>query len=124
MTLYNAFAAATEQFVAQPFLRAPKIATSAYADHAIEYSYAAAKQAVDRLRAGYRASDIAAGDRVAVAFDSRLDVYLHLLAVNALGASLVPLNMAASDEELRFLIGHSQARVITGADEHLDRLSA
>jgi len=59
-----------------------------------------------------------------LAFDSRLDVYLHLLAVNALGASIVPLNMSGSDSELLYLIDHSDTSLISGAGEHLQRLHA
>jgi len=121
-TVYEAFAAAVEAFADQPFLRAPAVATRAYAPGAIEFTYASAKEAVDRLRAGYQAFELSPGERVALAFDSRLDVYLHLLAVNALGASIVPLNMAGSDPELRYVLDHSDTCLVTGADEHLDRL--
>jgi len=123
-TVYSAFAAAAEKFAAQDFLRAPAIATRGYAAGAIEYSFASALQAVDQLRAGYQANNLGPGDRVALAFDSRLDVYLHLLAVNAVGASIVPMNMAGSDNELLYILDHSDACLITGAEEHLPRLRA
>ena len=121
-TVFSAFYQAVSLFADRPFLRAPAAATQAYAPGAIEYSYAEAQQAVDRLRAGYQALKIMAGERIALAFDSRLDVYLHMLSLNALGASIVPLNTGGSDSELRFAIEHSDARLITGADEHLERL--
>jgi len=121
-SLYSAFAVAAEQYADQPFLRAPAVATRGYAAHAIEYSYASARHAVDKLRAGYQSFELVPGERVALAFDSRLDVYLHMLAINALGASIVPLNLAGSDGELLYVIDHSDARLITGADEHLQRL--
>ncbi len=121
-TVYTAFAMAADRFAGQPFLRAPAVATRAYASSAVEYSYATASQAVDTLRAGYQGFGLGAGDRIALAFDSRLDVYLHMLALNALGASIVPLNMSGTDSELQFVIDHSDACLITGADEHLPRL--
>jgi len=121
-TVYAAFQSVVERFGKKPFLRAPPEATCGYADGAIEFTYAAARREVERLRAGYAAFELVPGDRVALAFDSRLDVYLHLLAVNSLGASVVPLTMAGSDDELRYVIDHSNASLVTGADEHLDRL--
>jgi len=123
MTVYRAFADAVARHAQRPFLRAPAIATQAYAERSIEYSYAEAKRAVDVLAGAWAAAGVGAGDRVAAACDSRLDVYLHLLALNALGASLVPLNMAGSDEETLYVIEHSDAKLVTGADEHRKRLA-
>ena len=121
-TVYSAFLAAEAPFAQRPFLRAPAIATRACSGTAVEYTYAAARREVDRLAAGYLALGIGAGDRVALAFDSRLDVYLHLLSLSAVGASAVPLNTDGSDDEILYVIRHSDARLITGADEHLGRL--
>jgi acyl-coenzyme A synthetase/AMP-(fatty) acid ligase len=123
-TVFGMFAVAAEQFADRPFLRAPAVATADYAPNSIEYTYAAAARCVDGLRAAYQRLDLQQGDRVAVAFDSRLDVYLHLLALNALGVSLVPLNMGGSDQELRYVIEHSDSRLVTGIAEHVQRLRA
>jgi acyl-coenzyme A synthetase/AMP-(fatty) acid ligase/acetyl-CoA acetyltransferase len=123
MTVYRAFTDAVAQHADRPFLRAPGVATAAYADDAVEYSYASAKVAVDVLAGAYAAVGVELGHRVAVAYDSRLDVYIHLLALNALGAGLVPLNMAGSDEEILYVLEHSDAQLVTGADEHRKRLA-
>ncbi len=122
-SIYREFLVAVDKYRDRPFLRAPAISTSSYADSAIEYSYVGARDAAVRLAGGYAAAGIKPGDRVALAYDSRLDVYLHLLALNALGASLVPLNMAGSDAEISYVIEHSDSKLVTGADEHRKRLS-
>lgn len=122
-SVFTAFSAVAEVYFQRPFLRAPAAATAAYATSAVEYSYAEAARQVDELRAAYQARELTAGDRVAAAFDSRLDVYLHLLALNALGVSIVPLNMGGSDDELRYVIEHSDSRLVTGIQVHVDRLS-
>ena len=124
MTIWRAFLDSADRHGERPFLRAPAGSTAAYADGAIEYSYAGARAAATRLAAGYRNAGIAAGERVAIAFDSRLDVYLHLLALNALGASVVPLNLGGTDDEVRYVVEHSDAVLVTGAAEHEDRLRA
>ncbi len=123
-SVYHAFAAAVERFGERPFLRTPAISADAYADGAIEYTYERAGARVTELIAGYARSSLEAGDRVALAFDSRLEVYLHLLALNALGVSIVPLNSSATDDELRHIIGHSDAKLLVALPEHAGRLAA
>lgn len=121
-TVFGAFAMAAEEFADRPFLRVPVVATADYSPSAIEYSYASAANAVDKLRSAYQGLGLQQDERVALAFDSRLDVYLHLLALNALGVSIVPLNMGSSDQELRYVLEHSDSRLVTGIDEHVTRL--
>jgi acyl-coenzyme A synthetase/AMP-(fatty) acid ligase len=121
-TVYSAFAEAARQHGERTFLRAPAAATRGYADGAIEYTYASAQQAVENLRLLYQDLGLKPGDRVALAFDSRLDVYVHLLALNAEGASIVPLNMAGSDAEVLHIIRHSESRLMSGTEAHLSRL--
>jgi acyl-coenzyme A synthetase/AMP-(fatty) acid ligase len=121
-TVYSAFAEAARQHAERTFLRAPAAATRGYAAGPIEYTYESAQQAVDRLRLQYRQLGLKPGDRVALAFDSRLDVYLHLLALNAGGASIVPLNMAGSDAEVLHIIRHSESVLMSGSGEHMGRL--
>ncbi len=122
-SLFAAFSIVAETHGERPFLRAPAVATKNYSPQAIEYTYAAAVSAVNDLRKGYQAQGIRSGQRVALAFDSRVEVYLHLLALNALGVSIVPLNMGGSDQELHYVLDHSDSCLVTGIDEHLARLA-
>ncbi|MEO0997291.1 MAG: AMP-binding protein [Pseudomonadota bacterium] len=122
--MYALFENTAKRFAERPFLRAPAASTAAYADGAIEYSYAGARTAAEVLSGIYRSLDIGESARVAIAFDSRLDVYLHLLALNRIGASVVPLNLAGSDEEVRYVVDHSDARLVVCANEYKDRLSS
>lgn len=124
VSVYNAFERIASQFGPQPFLRAPASSTKKYAPGALEYSYEESRAAVDRLRAGYGGLGLPVGARVALAYDARLDVYLHLLALNSLGVSLVPLNMSGSDAELLFVIKHSDAQHVVAAAEYVPRLAA
>ena len=124
MTVFQKFLQMVDRYPDRPFLRAPFSSTRNYAPTAIEYSYAQTRDAALGLSNALVAAGVAEGDRVAVAYDSRLDVYLHLLALNALGASLVPLNMAGSDSELLYVIDHSDCKLITGIDEYLERLAS
>lgn len=121
-SVYHAFEESASRFAERPFLRAPASATTEYADAAIILTYAETRRRVSGLAAAYTSRGITENDRVAVAFDARLDVYLHLLALNALGASIVPLNSSASDSEMFYVIDHSDSRLVVSADEHLERL--
>jgi len=121
--VWHAFAEAAARHGDRPFLRTPATSAAGYADDAVQYTYAQAMARALELIAGYDGRGIATGDRVAVAFDSRLEVYLHLLALNALGASIVPLNSGSTDEELRHIIVHSDSRLIVGLPEYRERLA-
>ncbi len=120
-SVYHAFAIAAERHRERPFLRVPASSAKAYADGPIEYSYGEAEARAEELIAKY-AGRLRPGERAVLAFDSRLDVYLHLLALNALGVSVVPISSGASDDELTHVIGHSDSRLIVCVPEHRDRL--
>lgn len=123
-SVYEAFGIAAGQHGPRPFLRVPAISAKDYAGGAVEHSYAETKSLVEELISGYSSRALKPGERVAIAFDARLEVYLHLLALNALGVSVVPLNSSATDDELRHIIGHSDSRFIVALPEHRDRLAA
>ena len=123
-SVFHAFEEAARLYSARPFLRAPASSTESYADCAIEYSYGDAQQRVRDLAQRYAGCGLSAGDRVALAFDSRVDVYLHLLALNALGVSLVPLTSAASDDEILHIVSHSDSKLIVVIPEYVERFKA
>ena len=122
-SVFDAFVTAVDSHEKRPFLCAPAISTKSYATGEIAYSYGEAQARVDELIRDYADHGLQVGDRVALVFDSRLDVYLHLLALNALGVSIVPLNSASSDEELSYFIDHSECRLVATAAEFRERLS-
>ncbi len=121
MTVFSAFVETVARFPERPFLRAPVGSRCDYAPGAVEFTYKAAAEAVAKLRVGYTRLAVQPGQRVAVAFDNRLDVYLHLLALNSLGASIVPLNMMGANQEVSYVVAHSDAVLLTGAPEHIER---
>ncbi len=120
-SVYAEFRIAAGTFADRPFLRAPA-GTCPDAVGAIEWSYREAAAEVARLQRLYAAHGLRADTRVAVAFDSRVDVYLHLLALNGLGIGLVPLNSGGTDGEIARVIAHSDAALTVCADEHAARL--
>jgi acyl-CoA synthetase (AMP-forming)/AMP-acid ligase II len=119
-SVYEAFRRSASSFASRPLLREPDNTGGPRAD----WTYARAASEVDALRSRYAAAGVAAGGRVALAFDSRVDVYLHLLALNGLGISLVPLNTGGSDSELAYVIEHSRCSLVVSLEEHAGRLRA
>jgi acyl-CoA synthetase (AMP-forming)/AMP-acid ligase II len=104
------------------FIHAPAVAVRRYASEAITLTYAAAQRRVHDLRRAYAAAGYGRGHRVALALDNRPDFFLHLLALNALGASVVPLDGAMPAEGLRFILHHSQAALVLCHDGHAGHL--
>ena len=122
-SVFEAFERSAAQHAARPFLRVPASAPKGCADGVGEYSYQSARHEVSHLVSAYAARGIDAGDRVTTCLDSRLELYLHLLALNALGASLVPVASAASDDEIRHIVSHSDSTLIVSTPEQVERLA-
>lgn len=123
-SVFYAFDTCAERYADKDFLRAPPGNTADNSPQGLKLTYADARARVNELIPGYLARDLGPGDRVAVVFDSRIDVYLHLLALNALGASIVPLHSLGTDDELHYMIRHGDCRIAVAADEHRERLES
>jgi acyl-CoA synthetase (AMP-forming)/AMP-acid ligase II len=63
---------------------------------------------VERLRAAYAAAGYGHGHRVGLLLENRPAFVLHWLALNGVGASVVPINAEMRSAELEYLIGHSE----------------
>ncbi|HEX2140264.1 MAG TPA: AMP-binding protein [Woeseiaceae bacterium] len=120
-SIFEAFCDAAATFGTRPFLRAPATGTNGGAVPPVSWTYGEARREVGRLQRLYAAHGLEADARVAVAFDSRPDVYLHLLALNGLGISVVPVNSGGTDRDIARIIAHSDAALVVCADEHATR---
>ena len=79
--------------------------------------------AVDRFARRLRDElGVRQGDRVAVLSPNRLEVPALFLAAMRLGAAVVPLNPTTPPADWDYILAHSEARLIFGARELLDRL--
>ena len=79
-----------------------------------EISFGESRRRVDALREAYAAQGVAAGDRVALAFESRPELVFHYLALNGLGACVVPLNTDLTVPELSYQLGHAACNAVLG----------
>ena len=117
-TLYDAFAISAARYPDNACLHMPAHARVPASAVAEEFSYAALKAAVDRLADTLAAAGYGLGHRIAVALDNSAAFFIHYLACNRLGVSLVPLNAAMAQAELVYLISHSDAALVISAAHH------
>jgi len=118
---FDAFQSSVARFAARPFLREPADAASDDRP-AASWTYAAASAEIEKLKTLYAAGGLAPGARVAFAAARPAEVYLHLLALNSLGVSLVPVDLNGSDAEITYLLRHSDSELIVSTVGQMDRL--
>lgn len=114
---YAAFAAKAGAKPGLAFLIAPASAALPYAPDGFRYTYGEIFAEVESLREKLVAAGYGHGSRVALVLQNRPEFFVHWLALNAIGASIVPINSDMRPDELRFQLEVSGARlVITVAD--------
>lgn len=106
----------------RPFLCLERHSADVYGCAENEWSYSEVLAETKRLVQAYAALGCRAGVRVALALDNRPAFFQHFLALNALGASVVPLNAGMAMGELAYQLQHSEAGLIVSAREHLAKL--
>ena len=76
------------------------------------WTYAQVAAIAERLAARYREAGYGPGHRVAMLLENRPQHFFHWLALNAVGASKVPLNPDYREEEMRYVLEHSEAQLV------------
>ena len=87
-------------------------------------SYARARAEIDALAQRYAQAGYGHGHRVALLLENRPAFLLHWLALNALGAAVVPGNPYYRKRELAHLLSHSGATLAMVLQERLDEVGA
>ena len=90
------------------FLCVEPVTAAAYGIAPGTVAWAEAAREVERLRAAYAAAGYGHGHRVGLLLENRPAFLYHWFALNALGASVVPINAEMRSAELEYLIGHSE----------------
>src|SRR5215472_1026088 len=93
------------------FLCAPPAAGRAYHPAGVEYTYAQVLAEALALRERYAAAGYGHGHRVGLLFENRPEFFFHYLALNALGAGIVPINPDYRHDELLYQMDHSEAEL-------------
>lgn len=121
-TVYDQFSAAAAASPHLAFLCYPQSSDRGYLAEGREYSYGESLETVDSLAARYEAAGYGPGHRVAMLFGNRPDHFWHLLALNRIGASAVPLNPAYLKRELHYGIEFAECALVVAAGDRLDDL--
>jgi len=105
-SVFEAFAHAARRWPGRPFLNVLPETAAVYGITAGETRYGDALAQVERLRDVLAAAGLAPGHRVMLLLENRPAFFLWWLAVNALGASVVPVNPDLRAAELAYMAGH------------------
>lgn len=106
------FAATAQAAADHPFLIVPARADRDWHPDGAEYSYGAALKEVERLRDLYAAAGYGHGHRVSILLENRPEFFFHYLALNAIGAVIVPINPDYRHDEIAYLLDHSEAELV------------
>lgn len=104
-TIAAAFADAVARWPDRPFLNVLDTTARVYGVEAGEITYARMASWAGRIEARHRAAGAGPGVRAALLLENRPSFVAHFLALNALGAAIVPVNPDLRAAELRHMIG-------------------
>ena len=108
-SVFDAFMATAEAAPDNAFLCAPPAAGRAYHPHGVEFTYGQTRDAALKLREVYAGAGYGHGHRVALLLENRPEFFFHYLALNALGAGIVPINPDYRHDEMAYQMEHSEA---------------
>jgi len=123
-SVYDAFAAAARRWPERPVLNVLENTARVYGIAAGEIAYGDALAQVDALAEGFAAAGYGPGMRVALLLENRPVFFLTWLALNRLGASVVPINPDLRAAELEYMIGHAEPALIVAIPSRADELRA
>ena len=108
----------------KPFLRITRDTAERSGIEAGDLSYGEAWDRTKVLIGKLRPVADSGALRVALLLENRPEMFLHWLALNALGVSAAPLNPAWRSAELAYALAHSEARLVIALPERVAELRA
>jgi acyl-CoA synthetase (AMP-forming)/AMP-acid ligase II len=111
-TVFSTFAATADAMPGRPFLCIPPRPDRAYIPAGAEFSYGDIAEKIGSLRERYHDAGYGHGHRVCLLLENRPDFLVHWLALNAIGASIIPINPAYRAAEIAYLISHAEPDLI------------
>ena len=111
-TVFEAFEATAARYPERPMLSVTPSTASAYGIDTGEITYEEAAGSVAELAQTYRIAGYSEGMRIGLLMENRPEFFLHVLAINSLGASALPINPDLRSAELEYLIGHAEPALI------------
>jgi acyl-CoA synthetase (AMP-forming)/AMP-acid ligase II len=122
LTVFAAFSASARNWRERAFLHVTPDTAQRYAISPVTITYGDAATHVATLRQRYHTAGYGTGHRIGLMLENRPSAFLHWFALNALGASVVPLNADLRSAELTYLLDHSRMCLAVTTPAHLDKL--
>ena len=119
-TVYDRFSASASQRGDADFLCVEEVTAANYGIEAQTISWRTASDRVETLKAAYAEAGYGHGHRIGLLLENRPDHLFHWLALNALGASVVPISAEMRAAELEYLIGHAELALIIALQSRLE----
>ncbi len=113
-TVGEIWTAAVEAHANRSFFVVPKSQTRGYLPDGLDLTYGAANREISRLVEQYQRAGYGLGHRVAMLLENRPEHFLHKLALNIIGTSIVPINPDYRPAEIAYLIEHSEPELVLG----------
>jgi acyl-CoA synthetase (AMP-forming)/AMP-acid ligase II len=110
-------------FATRPLFILPEHVASLWHSPRDVWTYAEVAAEVTALRGLYAGAGYRHGHRVALMLENRPDHFIHWLALNGLGVSVVPLNPDATGPELAWMLNHAGACLVVALTHRLPQVS-
>ncbi|MBO6827685.1 MAG: AMP-binding protein [Sneathiella sp.] len=123
-TLYEAFMATADKFAENDCLCVPPLKKRHYYPEGITFTYKGVKDRVQELISRYEAAGYGYGHRVGFLLENRPEYVMHLLALNSMGVSCVPINPDYRHDEMLYQMTHSEADLVVGIEARAEDLKA
>ncbi len=117
ITVYDRLTRSAQRWPDRPFFRVLAETAIAYRIQPRTWSFAEAVAEITPLAHAYRSAGYGPGHRVGLLLENRPDFLWHWLALNAVGASIVPINRDLRRAELTYLIEHSDMAMAVAVPE-------
>lgn len=121
-TVFDAFRHAADHHGPRPFLQTLPETAAIYGIDAGTITYAQAHAEVTLLSRHYRQAGYGHGHRVGLLLENRPAFFMHWLALNALGVSVVPISSEMRAAELHYLFEHSELCLVICLPQRLEDL--
>ena len=117
--LYDSLQRTIARWGERPAYSVPTMVGRAYHPKGKEYTWNETATAVESLRKIYRDAGYGLGHRVAILFEQRPEFVFHYYALNALGCSVVTINLDYRNDEIQYVVEHSETCLIVGVESRL-----
>lgn len=112
-SVHDAFDSTRRRCRDRPFLHIP----AHCAGGRVDLSYEEAGVAVERAIVGYRQAGYGPGHHVGLLLGNRAEFYIHWLALNAIGAAVVPIGSSLTAQEASYLLQHGDVDLLVHLPE-------